>query len=114
MRLLILNSNILIVIVVKYLGASSLISRVCAYIREIVLRVSSAVKGLKFLILSVVFMAAGICSFLLFRPLAACLFLSLPWNAHESPSISVEERKEETHSQPSLMYDSAVRVKKIP
>lgn len=45
------------------------------------------------------------------------LFLSLSlsrWNAHKSPSISEEERKEETRSQPSLMYDSAVRVKKIP
>lgn len=78
---------------------------------------SSAVKGLKFLILSVVFMAAGIRSFLLFRPLPL-LFLSVlslsRWNAHKSPSISEEERKEETRSQPSLMYDSAARVKKIP
>lgn len=70
-------------------------------------------------------MAAGICSFLLFLPLFLPLFLSLSLsfsffrllsrrNAHESPNVSEEERKEEIHSQPSLMYDSAVRVKKIP
>lgn len=43
------------------------------------------------------------------------LFLSFSrWNAHKSPSMSEEERREETRSQPSLMYDLAVRVKKIP
>lgn len=121
---------------------------------------SSAVKGLKFLILSVVFMAAGICSFLLF----VSSFLLPHGNTHttlqprstekerqadrqtdretvkkrmeEKTNANKKERKKERRrwnartrgarekegaskrekdlSQPSLMYDSAVRVKKIP
>lgn len=117
---------------------------------------SSAVKGLKFLILSVVFMAAGICSFLLF----VSSFLLPHGNTHTTlqPRSTEKERqtdrqrnskekngrenereqerkkerrrwnartrgakekegaskREKDLSQPSLMYDSAVRVKKIP
>lgn len=66
-------------------------------------------------------MAAGIFSFLLFFPLSPLLSSPLSLShffltgVHESPSTLVEERGgEETHSQPFLMYDSAVRVKKIP
>lgn len=70
----------------------------------VLLRGSSAVKGLKFLILSVVFMAAGICSFLLFppfSPLALSLVLSSAFSAErarESERIGGREKRGDSQS----------------